>query len=106
MTDRAKDRRIILPLRPGVAEILYLRSSMRPLVYAVVLRRKSQGRWQAVVSIDNNHERAGVDSHHLHRYIGGEKQEPESLPFSVVDTNDAMSKAIQWLADNWEDLAP
>jgi hypothetical protein len=104
--DPVKDRRLVLALEPGRAEILYLRSSTHPVLYAIVLRVDRGDGWQAVVSIDNSHEgRSGVDPHHLHRYADGQKQAPEPLPFPVTGTNDAMAQAIAWIADNWEDLA-
>ncbi len=70
-----------------------------------MLRVREGSEMNTVASIDNSHERGGVDTHHLHRYIRRQKQPPEPLPFSVSDTNDAMNKAIEWFADNWEDLA-
>lgn len=103
--DAEKDRTITLALAPGRAEIVYRRSSEHPVVYAIMLRVRKGDAMVTVVSIDNSHERSGVDTHHLHRYIRNQKQPPEPLPFSVRDTNDAMNKAIAWLADNWEDLA-
>lgn len=103
--DAEKDRTITLALAPGRAEIVYRRSSSHPVVYAIMLRVRTGDEMLTVASIDNSHDRSGVDTHHLHRYIRNRKQPPEPLPFSVADTNDAMHKAIEWLADNWEDLA-
>jgi hypothetical protein len=103
--DAAKDRTITMPLAPGRAEIVYRRSSAHPVLYAIMLRVLKGDEMVTVASVDNSHERSGVDTHHLHRYIRNRKQPPEVLPFSVADTNDAMNKVIGWFADNWEDLA-
>jgi hypothetical protein len=49
----------------------------------------------------------GFESHPLrycHRYLEGEKQPAEPLPFEVSDTNDAMAKIIDWFAENWTEL--
>jgi hypothetical protein len=91
---------------PGEVEILYLRSSARPVRYAIVLRAVINDEWTAVASIDNSHERDGVDVHHLHRYVDGQKQPPEPLPFAATDANDAMIKAVDWLAENREEFLP
>jgi hypothetical protein len=105
LPDPLKDRELTLPIAPGRAEILYLRSSEHPLTYAIILRVMREGGWEAVLSVDNSHERADVDAHHVHRYARGAKLAPEPLPFHVDDTNDAMAKAIEWMADNWEELS-
>lgn len=53
---------------------------------------------------DNSHVDRHVDEHHWHRYLDGEKQSAEPLPFAVSDANDAMAKVIRWLAENWTEL--
>ena len=45
-----------------------------------------------------------VDEHHCHRYLDGEKQSADPLPFDVSDTNDAMAKIIGWFTENWREL--
>lgn len=106
MADPIKDRTITLPIAPGQAEILYLRSSAHPLTYSLVLRVRRGEDWVAVLSADNSHEgRPGVDTHHLHRYHQGVKQPAESLPFPVANANDAMVKVSAWMAEEWEDLS-
>lgn len=102
--DLAKDREVVFDLAEGV-QILYESTTEHPREYAVVLRVLRSDGWHAVVSADNSHaDRHDVDDHHLHRYHQGEKGAPESLPFAVDDTNDAMYKIIRWMADNWEEL--
>jgi hypothetical protein len=102
-----KDREAILPITDEV-QIVYLRSSARPIEYAVMLQKRDSDGWKTVMVVDNSHEGerrdTSVDEHHCHRYIGDSKRSPESLPFEVVDTNDAMAKAISWFADDWEGL--
>ncbi|HET6506265.1 MAG TPA: hypothetical protein VFG42_05720 [Baekduia sp.] len=61
--DAEKDRIVTLALAPGRAEIVYRRSSEHPIVYAIMLRVRKSDRMVTVVSIDNSHERAGVDTH-------------------------------------------
>lgn len=88
--------------------ILYRRSSTYPYEYAIMLQIHKGDGWETIISADNAHagERrdSGVDDHHCHRYSGGKKRSPESLPYPVKDTNDAMAKAIRWFADEWEEL--
>ncbi|MDQ2676380.1 MAG: hypothetical protein M3Y34_06180 [Actinomycetota bacterium] len=102
-----KYREIIFPMTEDV-QILYMRSSARPVEYVVMLQMRDGDGWKTVLSVDNSHEAerrdTSVDDHHCHRYIGDKKRSPEPLPFAVVDTNDAMAKAIQWFADDWEAL--
>lgn len=68
--------------------------------------------WTAVVSADNAHDDHAVAVHHMHRYgLKGQKLAAEPLPFRVPetnangDTNEAMVKIIEWMTENWEDLA-
>jgi hypothetical protein len=85
-----------------------MRSTAHPVEYAILLQRRAEDDWETVVGVDNSHEgerrNQDVDDHHCHVYSGGAKQSPESLPFNVADTNDAMAKAIRWFADEWEEL--
>jgi hypothetical protein len=48
--------------------------------------------------------RIGTLTNHCHRYLEGEKQPAEPLPFEVSYTNDAMAKVIDWFAENWTEL--
>lgn len=102
-----KDREIIYAVADGV-RIVYKRSSAYPIEYAILLQIHNGDGWETQISCDNAHEgerRDGsVDDHHFHRYADGRKRSPQSLPFTVEDTNDAMHKAIRWFADNWEEL--
>ena len=88
--------------------ILYKRSSAHPVEYAIMLQIHNGDGWETVISVDNSHEGERrdetVDDHHCHVYSKGAKQSAEALPFEVADTNDAMAKAIQWFADEWEEL--
>ena len=89
-------------------QIVYLRSSQYPYEYAIMLQVRNGDGWQTVIVADNSHEGErrdkSVDDHHCHRYAGDKKRSAESLPYEVVDTNDAMAKAIRWFADDWEEL--
>jgi len=86
------------------AQIVYRRSSARPVEYAILLQIRSADGWQTRIVADNSHADRHVDEHHCHRYFGGEKQPAEPLPFKVSDTNDAMAKIIKWFAENWSEL--
>jgi hypothetical protein len=100
-----RERRMPLDGLPA-ADIIYRRSSKAPpFVYACVLRvADANGKMQAVAVIDNRHERPGVDTHHLHRYAQGVRQDPEPLPYEIRSNNSAAGQAIAWLADHREDL--
>ena len=87
-----------------MAQIVFRRSSTYPIEYALLLQLKTPAGWKTQIVADNAHEREHVDEHHFHRYIGGEKQDPEPLPFSVDGTNDAMGKIVQWFKDDWKEL--
>jgi len=95
---------VTFPIVPDLVEILYM-SGSHDDEYAIVLRVRRGTEWDAIASVDNSHERAGVDAHHLHRYAGGVKGDPQPLPFAVVDSRDARAKVIRWMTDNWEELS-
>lgn len=100
-----KDREIALPIAGTEdAQILYRRSSARPVEYAVLLQTRASKGWKTQVVADNSHAEQHVDEHHFHRYLEGERQPEEPLPFEVSDTNDAMAKVIRWFADEWREL--
>lgn len=86
------------------AQIVYRRSSARPVEYAIMLQVRGTSGWETRVVADNSHADRHVDEHHCHRYLGSQKQPAEPLPFSVADTNDAMAKVIDWFAENWTEL--
>lgn len=98
---------MILPISATV-RIVYMRSSAYPYEYAVMLQIHNGGGWETMIVADNSHEGErrddAVDDHHCHRYADGQKQSPESLPYTATDANDAMAKAIRWFADEWEEL--
>ena len=100
-----KDRESVHPI-PGAedAQIVYRRSSARPIEYAILLQFRLGDHWQTRIVADNSHVDRHVDEHHYHRYLDGEKQPAEPLPFKASDTNDAMGKIIEWLAENWSEL--
>jgi hypothetical protein len=100
-----KDRESVHPV-PGAedAQIVYRRSSARPIEYAILLQVRGSKGWKTRIAADNSHADRHVDEHHCHRYLGGEKQPAEPLPFDVSDTNDAMAKIIGWFAENWREL--
>jgi hypothetical protein len=100
-----KDRESVLPIAGTEnAQIVYRRSSARPVEYAILLQvRKAKG-WETRIVADNSHADRHVDEHHRHRYLDGEKQAAEPLPFNVSDTNEAMAKVIDWFAENWSEL--
>lgn len=86
------------------AQIVYRRSSARPVEYAIMLQVRAPSGWETRVVADNSHADRHVDEHHRHRYLGSQKQPAEPLPFSVADTNDAMAKVIDWFVENWTEL--
>lgn len=100
-----KDRESIHPI-PGTDEvqIVYWRSSARPVEYAILLQAHGSQGCETRIVADNSHADRHVDEHHCHRYLDGEKQPAEPLPFAVSDTNDAMGKIIDWFTDNWTEL--
>lgn len=98
-----KDRQIRHVIVWDEVDIIHL-SGSHDDEYALMLRIKRDGEWKTCVSVDNSHEREGVDVHHMHRYPHGEKGEPEPLPFPVSDSNDARAKVIDWMTDNWGNL--
>lgn len=86
------------------AQIVYRRSSARPIEYAILLQVHTPGGWETRIVADNSHVDRHVDEHHCHRYLDGEKQLAESLPFEVSDTNDAMARIIEWFGESWSEL--
>ena len=102
-----KDREFIKRLA-GHVRVVVLRSTARPVEYAILLQRRGKDGWETVIGVDNAHEgerrNKDIDDHHCHVYSEGSKQSPESLPFDVSDANDAMAKAIRWFVDDWEEL--
>lgn len=78
--------------------------SARPVDYAILLQVRGAKGWETRIVADNSHADRHVDEHHCHRYLEGEKQPAEPLPFEVSDTNDAMAKVIDWFAENWTEL--
>jgi len=100
-----KDRESVHPIAgAGEAQIVYRRSSARPIEYAILLQIDGPKGWETRIVADNSHTDLHVDEHHCHRYLDGEKQPAEPLPFKVSDTNDAMAKIINWFAENWGEL--
>jgi hypothetical protein len=86
------------------AQIVYRRSSARPVEYAILLQVRGAGGWETRIVADNSHADRHVDEHHCHRYLDRKKQPAEPLPFRVASTNDAMAKVIDWFAGNWTEL--
>jgi hypothetical protein len=100
-----KDRESVHPVAGTEdVQIVYRRSSARPVEYAILLQVRTAKGWETRIVADNSHADRHVDEHHWHRYLEGEKQAEESLPFQVADANDAMAKVIRWFADNWTKL--
>jgi hypothetical protein len=100
-----KDRESVHPVAGAEdVQIVYRRSGARPVEYAILLQIRSAKGWETRIVADNSHTDRHVDEHHYHRYLGGEKQAAEPLPFPVTGTNDAMAKVIGWFADNWREL--
>jgi hypothetical protein len=100
-----KDRESVHPA-PGAeaAQIVYRRSSARPIEYAIMLQIRAGHGWETRIVADNSHADRHVDEHHCHRYLDGEKQAAEPLPFKVSNTNDAMAKVIEWFSESWSEL--
>ena len=100
-----KDRESVHPIAgTDEVQIVYRRSSARPVEYAILLQVRRPNGWETRVVADNSHADRHVDEHHYHRYLEGEKQPAEPLPFEASDTNDAMAKIIDWFAENWTEL--
>ena len=100
-----KDRESVHPVAGAEdVQIVYRRTSARPVEYAILLQVRDPRGWGTRVVADNSHVDLHVDEHHWHRYVDGEQQPAESLPFEVSGTNDAMGKIIDWFADNWTEL--
>jgi hypothetical protein len=100
-----KDRESVHPIPDEEdSQIIYRRSSARPIEYAVLLQVRGPNGWETRIVADNSHADRHIDEHHCHRYLGGKKQPAEPLPFDVSDTNDAMAKIIGWFAENWREL--
>jgi hypothetical protein len=100
-----KDRESIHPVSGADdVQIVYLRSSARPVEYAIMLQIRGAKGWETRLVADNSHVDRHVDEHHWHRYLDGKKQPAEPLPFAISDTNDAMARIICWLAENWTEL--
>jgi hypothetical protein len=100
-----KDRESVHPIAgTDGAQIVYRRSSARPVEYAILLQVRGAKSWETRFVADNSHADQHVDEHHCHRYLEGQKQPAEPLPFSVADTNDTMAKVIDWFAENWTEL--
>jgi len=100
-----KDRESVHPIRGTEdAQIVYRRSSARPVEYAIMLQSQGANGWETRIVADNSHADQHVDEHHCHRYLDGEKQPAEPLPFNASDTNEAMAKIIEWFSENWSEL--
>lgn len=100
-----KDRESVHPIAATEdVQIVYRRSSARPVEYAILLQVRGPKGWETRMVADNSHADRHVDEHHCHRYLEGERQAAEPLPFGVSDTNDAMAKIIDWFAENWTEL--
>jgi hypothetical protein len=89
-----KDRSWARPL-DSRTRILVTRSSVHPVTYAITLVTEHDGQEQAVRTYDNAH---AVDEHHVHGYIGAQKQQPTVM---IGDVNQAMSDAMADLMANW-----
>lgn len=89
-----KDRDWVRPL-DSRTRILVTRSSAHPVTYAITLVTEHDGRERAVRTYDNAH---AVDEHHVHRYIGDQKQPPT---VTTGDVNGAMADAMADLMTNW-----
>lgn len=90
--DRAPFVRI---LPNGTARVL-VRTGGRPIEhYAVMLQVIIDGEWATVRLIDNH-----LDQHHMHRYHGEVKDDPERFAHGAV--NEVIPQAIRYLSDHHE----
>ena len=63
-----KDRESVHPISGAEnAQIVYLRSSARPVEYAIMLQIRGAKGWETRVVADNSHVDRHVDEHHWHR---------------------------------------
>jgi hypothetical protein len=77
-----KDRESVHPIAgTDDIQIVYRRSSARPVEYAILLQVRGAKGWETRIVADNSHADRHVDEHHCHRYLEGEKQAAEPLPF-------------------------
>lgn len=101
----SKDRETIHPAEgTRDVQIVFRRSSHRPIEYAILLQVRTRQGWRTIASADNSHADRNVDEHHWHRYLRGEKQPSEPLPFEVSSTNDAMWRILDWFSNDWPEL--
>lgn len=92
-----KDRSWTQGLVDGVV-LVYERSSVHPLEYAITLRTWRDGCWHTIHLFDNAH---AVEEHHEHRYVGGVKQPPR---ITEGPTNPAMAHAMSILISSWPEI--
>jgi len=77
---------------------ILFRSGGRPIDhYAVMLQVEFDGEWSTVRLIDNH-----LDHHHMHRYDGGEKSDPEHFAHGTV--NEVIPQAIRYMRDHCQPI--
>lgn len=81
-------------------QFVHLRSSKRPVEYAVMLRVLSEGRYRTIHLFDNAHEES---EHHEHAYVGFEKQQPPVATWRG-DWRRAMAAALIKVEADWVDI--
>ena len=72
------------------AQIVYRRSSARPVEYAILLQVRSARGWETRIVADNSHADRHVDEHHCHRYLDGKKHQPNRFP------SESPVRMMQW----------
>ena len=101
-----KDRESVHPV-PGTddAQIVYLRSSARPVEYAIMLQIRGAEGWETGGSWRTTPTATGTLTSTIGTATLTARSNRQS-PFRslVSDSNDAMAKVIRWLAENWTEL--
>jgi hypothetical protein len=77
---------------------ILFRSGGRPIDhYAVMLQVAVDDEWRTVRLIDNH-----LDYHHMHRYDGHEKGDPEHFAHGTV--NEVIPQAIRYMRDHFQPI--
>lgn len=77
---------------------ILFRSGGRPIDhYAVMLQVAVDDEWRTVRLVDNH-----LDQHHMHRYHGQEKGDPEHFAHGTV--NEVIPQAIRYMRDHFEPI--
>jgi len=85
-------------------QIVHRRLDTRPVEYAILLQVRRAKGWETGIVAGNFHVDRQVEEPRCHRYIEGERQPAEPLPFEASDVEDATARIIDWFAEHWTEL--